>query len=93
VQANRTGDALIDCFSEALGIDIDSVTEKLFYQSIEAWDSMGHMALVAAIEGRFDIVLDTDEILAMSSVAQAREILARHGVEVTPCVSSTTASP
>ena len=38
------------------------------------------MALVAAIEGEFNLMLDTDDILALSSVAKAREILARYGV-------------
>ncbi len=93
MQATGTRDALIDCFGEALGIDAARVSETLSYQSIAAWDSMGHMALVAAIEERFQVVLDTEEILNMSSVARVREILAGHGAEVSPCASSTNASP
>ena len=37
-------------------------------------------ALVAALEGAFDIMFDTDDILGLSSVARAREILAKYGV-------------
>jgi len=47
---------------------------------LKEWDSVGHMALVAALEGAFDIMLDTDDILGLSSVARAREILMRYGV-------------
>ncbi|HVP15349.1 MAG TPA: acyl carrier protein [Terriglobales bacterium] len=71
---------LRECFSSVLGIPIDQVTDELAYNSIKAWDSVGHMALVAALESAFDIMLDTDDILALSSVAQAKEILGRYGV-------------
>ena len=68
------------CFSQALGIPLEQVTDELAYNSIKQWDSVGHMALVAALEGAFDIMLDTDDILALSSVGKGREILARYGV-------------
>jgi acyl carrier protein len=38
------------------------------------------MTLVAAIEQEFDLMLDTDDIIGMSSVAKAEEILRKHGV-------------
>ncbi len=69
------------CFSQAFGIPLEEVTDDLAYNSIKAWDSVGHMALVAALEGEFDLMLDTDDILAMSSVRKAREILARYHVD------------
>ena len=68
------------CFARAFGIPLETVTDTLAYNSIKPWDSVGHMALVAAIEGEFNLMLDTDDILALSSVAKAREILARYGV-------------
>jgi acyl carrier protein len=74
------GDKLRDCFSRSLGIPPERVTDDLAYNTITEWDSVGHMALVAELEGEFDIMLDTDDILGMSTVAKAREILARYGV-------------
>jgi acyl carrier protein len=71
---------LRNCFSQSLGLPIEKVTDDLAYSSIKEWDSVGHMALVASLEGAFDIMLDTDDILAMSTVAKAREILGRYGV-------------
>jgi acyl carrier protein len=75
-------DRLRECFSRALGIPEDRVAENLEYNTIKEWDSVGHMALVAEIEGTFEVMFDTDDILGMSSVAKAREILRRHGVQV-----------
>ena len=54
--------------------------EQLFdlkFKSIEAWDSVGHMQLIAAIEDTFHIVIDTDDIIAFSSYEKGKEILAK----------------
>jgi acyl carrier protein len=71
---------LIDCFVEAFAIERAMVTLKLAYQSIPEWDSVGHMVLVAEIENTFNITLDTDEIIGMSDVAKAVDILQKRGV-------------
>ena len=68
------------CFSQALGISLEQVTDTLAYNSIEEWDSVGHMTLVAALESAFGVMLDTEDILDLSSVAKAAEILGRYGV-------------
>lgn len=72
---------LADVFSEALGIDKNRVNDELSYNTIEEWDSVAHMQLIAALEDAFEIMLDTDEILDMSSFAKARSIIAGHGIE------------
>jgi len=68
-------------FAETLGIDESQVTDELTYNSIPEWDSVAHMALVAEIDDQFDTMLDTDDVLDMSSFAKAKEILAKYGVE------------
>jgi len=69
------------CFSQSLGIPMEQVTDDLTYNTIEEWDSVGHMTLVADLETAFDVVLDTDDILDLSSVRQAVAILGRLGVD------------
>ncbi len=54
---------------------------SLQYNSIVEWDSVAHMALVAEIERVFDIMLDTDDIIDMSSVAKVKEILGKYDVK------------
>jgi acyl carrier protein len=71
---------LRDCFSRSLGIPLGQVTDELAYNTIKEWDSVGHMALVVAIGGAFGIMMDTDDILGLSSVGRARDILVRYGV-------------
>lgn len=71
---------LIKCFVESLGIPATEVADGLTYNSIKQWDSVAHMTLVAALETEFDVMLDTDEIIAMNSVGVAKKILQKHGV-------------
>ena len=68
------------CFQRTFGIPLEQIRDDLTYNSIPEWDSVGHMALVAALETAFDIMLDTNDILDLSSVAKAREILGKYGV-------------
>jgi acyl carrier protein len=71
---------LIQTFANTLLIDPARVTDDLQYNAIADWDSVGHMSLVAALEETFGILLDTDDIIELSSVAQARAILAKYDV-------------
>lgn len=67
-------------FAEALDIDASRITDELTYNSIPEWDSVAHMALVTEIDDQFDIMLDTDDVLDMSSFAKAKEILAKYDI-------------
>tara|TARA_A200000159_G_scaffold158978_1_gene176996 strand:+ start:53478 stop:53720 length:243 start_codon:yes stop_codon:yes gene_type:complete len=71
---------LKQAFTTALGIDAAAVTDELTYNTIPEWDSTAHMILVAELENVFDVMLDTDDIIDMSSVAQAKLILQKYHV-------------
>jgi len=55
----------------------------LKYQDIEAWDSVGHMSLIAALEDAFDIMMDTDDIIDFNSYEKGKGILTKdsYGVD------------
>lgn len=73
-------DAYRQAFVTALQIE-ESRLEGLEYQAVPTWDSVGHMALVTELEDAFDIMMDTDDILDLSSFEKGKEILGRYGVE------------
>ena len=49
-------------------------------REVPKWDSLQHVALVAAIEQQFGISLSMDEMIEMRSVGDICTILDRHGV-------------
>ena len=73
---------LYTAFSSGLQIDLSTINDELKYQSIPQWDSIGHMVLVNEIEEAFDVTFDTDEVIDMSSVAVAKEILRKHNINI-----------
>lgn len=79
---NSKIDELRDLFAKTLDIPLSTVTESLAYNSIVEWDSVAHMALVAALEDHYSILLDTNDILDLSSFEQAVQILRKYGVSI-----------
>ena len=75
---------LIDVFRSALGMPDEVDIPSLKYRGIKEWDSVGHMQLVAAIETEFDVMLETSDILEMSSFVKAVELLQKQNVSFSP---------
>jgi acyl carrier protein len=75
-------DKLHGLVAKALMISEDKVTDALEYNSIPEWDSVAHMAMVTELEDAFEVMLSTDDIVAMSSVGKIREILRPYGADV-----------
>jgi acyl carrier protein len=81
VSANsNASEKLVTSFVTALEIEASRVQDDLAYNTIDEWDSTAHMILIAELEGQFDIMLDTDDIIDMSSVAKAKEILQKYDI-------------
>ncbi|AYA63664.1 acyl carrier protein [Alteromonas sp. RKMC-009] len=72
---------LVQSFVQALGIGAERVTDELTYNTIKEWDSTAHMILISELENTFDVMLDTDDIIDMSSVGKAKEILTKYDVQ------------
>ncbi|MBU2977946.1 acyl carrier protein [Alteromonas sp. C1M14] len=72
---------LTQTFVQALGISPEQVTDGLTYNTIKEWDSTAHMILIAELEDAFEVMLDTDDIIDMSSVSKAKDILAKYDVQ------------
>ena len=72
---------LREIFANTLEIGKEMVIDSLEYNSIPQWDSVAHMSLVAAIDDGFDIMMETDDVIDMSSFGKAKEILRKYDVE------------
>ncbi len=69
-------------FIETFDIPDGSLSDDLEYNSIPAWDSVGHMSMIAELEDVFEITLEMDEIIDFSSLGKGKEILSKHGVDI-----------
>jgi acyl carrier protein len=67
-------------FAAGLSIAEAEVGESLKFGNTGGWDSVAHMSLIASLDSTFDVMLDIDDVLDLSSYEKAREILVKYGV-------------
>ena len=62
-------------FREVFALPDGTSVRTLRQINLPAWDSLGHVTLMAALEGEFGLVLDTSEMLGLTSFEAVRLLL------------------
>ena len=70
----------IEVFIKSLSIDKKKFSEKLKYNDIPEWDSIGHMTLMSGLEDAFKISIDTDDLIDFSSFKKGIQILKKYKI-------------
>ena len=79
-------DGLRQLVAQTLNVPYQQVDESSTPDSLSAWDSVGHLSLVIAIEKHYAIQLAPEAIAEMNSIGEIRQLLHhRCGEEVEPC--------
>lgn len=78
---NENGVKYQQAFCMAFDIGVENI-ENLKFQDIPAWDSVGHMGLVAQLEDTFNITLEPDDIVDLSSYKKGIEILSKYNITI-----------
>lgn len=65
-------------FADVLELPADADKSTLVYNETKGWDSLGHMRIIAGLEEDFDCMLETDDILDMSSFDKAVSIVKKY---------------
>jgi acyl carrier protein len=68
----------MDCFS----VPQEALNDQFVYQCILAWDSVGHMGMIAALEDTFGIMMETEDVIEFGSYTIGIEKLKKYAVEV-----------
>ncbi len=76
----RTRDRLTSVFRSALDLDGSVDVESLRHRDHPNWNSVGHLALVVAIEDEFGVEFDTEQLIGMDTFGTALRTLAELGV-------------
>ena len=71
-----------EVFINSFSLDKSELNEKLVYESVSDWDSVGHMGMIAELEEVFNIELETDDIIDFSSYEKGKEILNKYDVNI-----------
>tara|TARA_B100000795_G_C22789610_1_gene436287 strand:+ start:1924 stop:2160 length:237 start_codon:yes stop_codon:yes gene_type:complete len=69
-----------DIFIKSLSLDENKFDDKIKYNDVPEWDSIGHMTLMSGLEEAFKISMETDDIIEFSSYLNGMEILKKYKV-------------
>lgn len=64
-----------DITADVLGIDAGGITAESAPENIEIWDSVQHLNLVLALEERFGITFEPEEIEVMKSAGSIANLV------------------
>ncbi len=57
----------------------ESISDKDTYETIKNWDSLRHLQMVMAIEQRYNLQVDSEQIPNIKSVADIVQLVERAG--------------
>ena len=69
-----------DLVATVFGVDRTSIDERSSPESVEGWDSMGHVNLVLALERTFKLSIAVADAIEMADVKTIKAILQEYGV-------------
>jgi acyl carrier protein len=67
-------------FAEVFKLDPSRVTDTLSPEDVKGWDSLGHLALVNALEAMFSVTFEDGDLTEMENVGRIKEVLRLRGV-------------
>lgn len=74
-------DSYNEVFIEVFGVSVDVLSDYK-YQDTASWDSVGHMMMIVALEEKFNIIMDSDDIVDFSSWSKGITILKKYDVDI-----------
>lgn len=71
-----------EIFAEVFGVSADALNDNFGKETVDQWDSVHQLNLVALIEETFDVMLDPEDIMGLTSYKAGKEILKNQDIEL-----------
>jgi len=69
-------------FKDCFGVAQEVLNAEFVYQCLPAWDSVGHMGMIASLEDVFQIMMETEDIIEFGSYTIGIEKLEKYGIQI-----------
>ena len=74
----KYNNALVQVF----GAKAEELNDNYGKDTVDEWDSVHQLSLIAEFEEAFDIMFDPEDIMEMTSYAKGKDILKKYEVEL-----------
>lgn len=71
-----------NAFVEVFGVDASVLNEDFTKDTVDGWDSVHQLNIIALLEESFDIMFDPEDIMAFTSYKTGCDILKRYEIEM-----------
>ena len=68
--------------ADVFGVAVSTISEETSVDTVEAWDSLKHLNLVLALEGKFNISLTEEQTIEILSYPLIKVVLQELGVSI-----------
>lgn len=69
-------------FIEVFGIEESALDSKFNKDSVDGWDSVHQLNIIALLEESFDIMLDPEDIMELTSYEKGKELMRKYEIEL-----------
>lgn len=69
-------------FTEVFGVETSALNDDFSKDTVDLWDSVHQLNIVSLVEEAFDVMLDPEDIMGLTSYAVGKEILKNQGIEL-----------
>jgi len=69
-----------NAFVEVFGAKVEDLNDNYDKETVDEWDSVHQLSLIAQFEETFDIMFDPEDIMEMTSYAKGKDILAKYDI-------------
>ncbi len=69
-----------NAFVQVFGAKVEELNDNYGKETVEEWDSVHQLSLIAELEEAFDIMFDPEDIMDMTSYAKGKALLAKYDV-------------
>lgn len=69
-------------FCEVFSVEASTLNSDFNKENVDGWDSVRQLSLTSSLEDEFDIMLDAEDILDMTSYENAVKILHKYEIEI-----------
>ena len=71
-----------NAFVQVFGAKAEELNDNYGKDTVDEWDSVHQLSLIAEFEEAFDIMFDPEDIMEMTSYAKGKEILTKYDVSL-----------
>lgn len=71
-----------NAYVEVFGAKVEDLNDNYGKETVDEWDSVHQLSLIAVLEETFDIMFDPEDIMEMTSYGNGKKLLKKYDINI-----------